>query len=139
MKKFTRIALAVSLLSSFLMGQQIDPVAEGCKDILKDRTTFSSGYILGMTAEMNMLGLDVLHAMGYQIVQGLDLVDAKKACKKFFILKRDEKFKNANSVLLMSFILRGELVRANGYTWDEVQARKKYMQEAIGLSKKKKY
>lgn len=139
MKKVTQIVLTVSLLSSFLMGQQIDPVTEGCKDILKDRSTFYSGYVTGMTAEMNMLGLDVLHAMGYQIVQGLDFIDVKNSCKKFFALKKQENLKNVNSALLMSFILRGELVKANGYTWDEVQARKKYIQEALGLSKKKKY
>ena len=134
------------LIASLLMGSVVfanegqDVVFKGCSDVMKNRSTQESYYVLGFIHGTNWLGYDVLNKMGKPTTVGLDYQDAKNICK-YTPQKRYEIEKSElPSTAYLSVIIRGYYVVINGYTWEEIQERVKLIQKKLGLlSEKKKY
>jgi len=141
MKNFIKLILIISISSSLAIAKE-DPLVTGCKDIMKNRASLESGYVIGYLAGHNILGRDTLNAMELKTFQSLDFKDAKKNCKRLLTDKSAAALKYPQ--YMFSMYIRGDLARANGHEWDEVQERKNFMRKASGfedtnLKENKKY
>jgi len=118
--------------------QKRDIVLQGCTDIMKNRWSDSSSYVTGFVLGTEWIAFDVMNKMGKSITVSIDSRDIKDACKFLLSNRYDLKNKHISSAMALSFIIRGNYVRMNGYTWDEVQAKVREIQKKIGTYKQKK-
>ncbi len=135
MKIVVKMILAVLMLSSVAMAEE-DALVTGCKDIMKNRSSMEAGYVMGYLEGHNVLGRDALTAMELKNFQDLDFEDVKQMCKR--LLNDDSDFVKDYPQYSFSMFIRGNLARANGHEWDEVEKRRDFMRKMSGFEDAKK-
>jgi hypothetical protein len=127
------IFLSYLLIQTFAFSQE-NLMIKGCQDMLSETRSFESTLALGYVSGVKDTGLITLEQLGYPTVTG---VNPKEACRVFLLTLRKPKANQYDPQILFNVLIKGLLVRNNGYSWDEVQKKVKAAQSCIGVGSKK--
>lgn len=139
MKIFIKIILTVFMLNSIAIASEKNVYFKGCEDVMKERSSKNSLFVVGFVQGTQVLGRDVLDKIGKKTVVSLDFEDIKPLCKD--LLTYQSKIKENDNITpgyALSILIRGYLIRSNGFTWDEIQDYVEEIQKKIGLKEEKK-
>ena len=140
MKKIL-ISLLVLLTFNSLLSAKEDFYIQGCKDIVADRSTEESAFVMGYIVGTNDLKMDRLDRLGLAAVVDIAADDMVPICRNFLLkLKENPEWKEFGGRIILHYHVRGHIVRQNGYTTDEVKALLEKAQKSLGTAEvKKKY
>jgi len=138
-KKIILGLLVLGFTSLVLEASEKDVYQKGCEDLIANDMTLYAGAVIGYVAGTKDMKLDRLDQLGYDaVVRDFDSDDFVPICRQTLKLRRESEFKSSSTQTILHYVIRGYVVRKNGYTWDEVQEKIKEAKKKMGLVKSSK-